>query len=1196
MDFTIYSIGDSLFLEQVLIALAMISGVPDFEVMIKVGLVIGVFSIAINAIMKGGKEIEFAHFFVGLLIYLIMFVPTATVNIEDTYSGAVRTVANVPIGAAAAGGIISLIGYKTTEMFELAYGPVVPRITETQFAESLSVLNNIRKKATDPAIWKGINADAGGGNVDVRRSYLNYIKDCTLKKVDLGIMKIDDLYNGNIMTVLPFNIHTFGTKIYLEPSNAKGQYRSCAHAWTDLTAISFSGGETEDALKAVLGFDDNKLAIGETAFGKTTTAISLLLGASVHANTYLTMALLEPVMAQAAANKYNDLNDFAGATMINQALQQRNTEWAAEQTLFMTIVRPMLAFFEAFIYAIFPIMAFVIVLGAKGIQLAGKYFTMIIWIQLWMPLLAIVNLYIHTAAKANFTSYTAIATHNWNSFYALDKTSDIAQHWIATGGLLAASTPALALMLIYGSAVTATHLAGRLKGSDHINEKIPTPDAVSSKPMHDIASQYSGSMVGGVALTGTQSSIGNLTIGSQSSGTVQSGASTANAMNQQFTESLDNTFNSGTSTSQQYATLQSIGASTSAGSTNISQHANTRAMELANTHQELKGHEEAVAGQIGLQASAALQSSKNSGLAALAEQVGMPVPQLKAMLKGSMASSTKDSSSESSGNSSKSSTGFAFSAQEQANYNNELSAGIVKQQGDTTSSTWGSAASSSMKEASSALFTANKEFRESSQFQEAIGKTTNTPLNEIAGLMNGSGMDGDNAVSERLNDAWNQQFASHGKVAEDAAKKEQMYKEWGYSEPIARDMARMDSLLSAANYTDQNGNTDNQALQNGFQLVASVAQQATGQSISGNPNAWENENLKTPDVNIEEMTQKADDMQPVDNNGQEEVKNNALNQAPPSSTDIAGGGAVKQQSHDNNEQLLTNSREAEAETKAEALQNAEEEIKNNYTSQGMAAQTIGAITNAADWSARTAEKYSGAASSYMDKIDEGDKQAYGAYRNMSEEDQEQFREAQQSQDAALFDSLPAIAALPIKGAQMVGNAVLGAMISAGDAIRNNGELSEIAQNMSFEERGAFYSMALAESVAIGGPQAAQEFMENHGAEFTQAQTDFAYHELGLKGEGQAEVYAASFETTPAKMQAAINQLEAPYATTDEHGNAQWDDANNQWELTPEDRELTTAIADTIYNSTDAGDKAGSYLAPIANYNNINSSVTPDRER
>ena len=44
--------------------------------------------------------------------------------------------------------------------------------------------------------------------------------------------------------------------------------------------------------------------------------------------------------------------------------------------------------------------------------------------------------------------------------------------------MLAASTPAISLMLIYGSAITATHLAGRLQGGDTIDEKITSPDVI----------------------------------------------------------------------------------------------------------------------------------------------------------------------------------------------------------------------------------------------------------------------------------------------------------------------------------------------------------------------------------------------------------------------------------------------------------------------------------------------------------------------------------------------------------------------------------------------------------------------------------------------------------------------------------------------------------------------------------------------
>ena len=104
MNFTIYSIGDSEFLEQVLIAIAMLGGVGDFAQMTKIGLGIGVLATMLSAIAKGGREIEIQHVLIGYLLWATMFIPTARVQVEDTYTGDIRVIDNVPIGPAAAGG------------------------------------------------------------------------------------------------------------------------------------------------------------------------------------------------------------------------------------------------------------------------------------------------------------------------------------------------------------------------------------------------------------------------------------------------------------------------------------------------------------------------------------------------------------------------------------------------------------------------------------------------------------------------------------------------------------------------------------------------------------------------------------------------------------------------------------------------------------------------------------------------------------------------------------------------------------------------------------------------------------------------------------------------------------------------------------------------------------------------------------
>lgn len=53
MEFTIYSIGSAAYLEEILNAVAMISGTGDIEALAKVGMIIGVLILGFQAVMNG---------------------------------------------------------------------------------------------------------------------------------------------------------------------------------------------------------------------------------------------------------------------------------------------------------------------------------------------------------------------------------------------------------------------------------------------------------------------------------------------------------------------------------------------------------------------------------------------------------------------------------------------------------------------------------------------------------------------------------------------------------------------------------------------------------------------------------------------------------------------------------------------------------------------------------------------------------------------------------------------------------------------------------------------------------------------------------------------------------------------------------------------------------------------------------------
>lgn len=255
---------------------------------------------------------------------------------------------------------------------------------------------------------------------------------------------------------------------------------------------------------------------------KVQDAFDALAGSgAVDALHYMKMAAILPMFEKGIVGRHEDAMHWNKAAMVEQAIQQRNTQWAAEETLFNRIVRPMMAFIEGLSYALAPMMAFVIMLGALGIRMNIAYFSMLLWIQLWMPILAVVNLFIQMAASAKMAALTG-ATFNLPSIYGIYKLDQELQNWIAIGGMLAASTPAITLMLIYRGAVTATHFLSRMDSGDHVNERITTPDVIGPAPVLNLQPMHQHAPLSGVTLHGAERVLPTFNAGTDLSASVSS--------------------------------------------------------------------------------------------------------------------------------------------------------------------------------------------------------------------------------------------------------------------------------------------------------------------------------------------------------------------------------------------------------------------------------------------------------------------------------------------------------------------------------------------------------------------------------------------------------------------------------------------------------------------------------------------------
>lgn len=559
MEFTIYSIGDAVFLSEIINSVAMIAGTGNIQMLAMIGAILGVVIIMVQSLFQGATQINFQHLLLGWIIYAAMFAPQTTVLIEDVYSGTVHVVDNAPLGVGVAGGIISKVGYGITELFEQGFGAIEAGQTKRRYMEAMEILNELQRNGNDSSIFTAWNYSVGSG-ADLRLSWQNYIRECSLLNVDTGVYTVDQMMKMPIMEAMKFESSIYGTRLYL--ADGSGQDMTCSEgfaALSEATANIESNENIKYAVNRILGYSPETNPGEPEPLEKTRRALQSLGAVQTSAFDFLRTAVLEPVYMEAVGGRYQDVRDYSSAIMLNQAIQQRNIQWASEQSMFMTVARPLMTFFEGFIYAVTPVLALLIMLGGFGLQLAVKYMQSLLWIQLWMPTLAITNLYIHSSVSYEMASKLNAGGEPLNSMYALDSAADILSNWIAVGGMLAAATPIISLFFVTGSTYAFTSLAQRIGGSDHVDEKTMAPDVTKSGAYVQGAPAYGNDQVQGMMAAGSDELVSSTSFGSQLASQVSSASAVQKQKSEAFTEAFGKAYSSATSSQQMFNQSKALG-------------------------------------------------------------------------------------------------------------------------------------------------------------------------------------------------------------------------------------------------------------------------------------------------------------------------------------------------------------------------------------------------------------------------------------------------------------------------------------------------------------------------------------------------------------------------------------------------------------------------------------------------------------
>ncbi len=578
MAYSILSIGDAEMMYNAFNGVAMVFTSNNMTTLMKIGFCIGMFMIAFQYLFD--MRFPLQSILVAYIVTAGLFFPKDTVVIEDVYAGNSYTVANVPLGVAVPMAIVSSIGVSVTQLYETVFStPDEAHLLEAGYLQPLSTLIKLRN------IGLGTASSDMTLNGSLSSTLNQYIAGCVMYDIDLQIpvsehevtqetlMKADDLWAAMKTTFI-------NKDVLVDLPSFTGQ-QSCKDAYQTLDAyLNSSDFNTlwQQYLRGLLNIQDATVT-PEDLISQSTQALGMT---AITAQTFMRNALMAAY-----------LRDGPEAFIQRTGIEQLRLQWSGEQTIFQQISRPLTAFVEILTVAISPIMAFLTTLGLIGFKMIARYFQMLIWIALWGPITAVCNLYIAMVTTRVMTTLSTQAEANGTSLMAMvahDQLYGTLENWLATGGMLASSVPAIALMLVYGGSVAATNLASRMTSaaSAAVKPERLMPEPVALGPATSIGSQRTMDANSGQTVSGWSESAFNMANSSQRAkqsawSSLQTATETASQAFNQLTQQSHST---GHNITQGSTITQLLGQSHSVSDRWASATGKTLADKIGRTEQE----------------------------------------------------------------------------------------------------------------------------------------------------------------------------------------------------------------------------------------------------------------------------------------------------------------------------------------------------------------------------------------------------------------------------------------------------------------------------------------------------------------------------------------------------------------------------------------------------------------------------------
>ena len=459
--FEIYTDGGGTYLVQLFSSLSLLMGSSDFDTLVRIAGLLGILWLALETLgRRFNAQMDLMYFVRFAMVYLALLVPKVDVAIVDRINPIVAgpvVVNNVPLGLGVGAFITSSIGDGLTRMYET----------------NISIPGDLQYQSNGMLLGSSLirsGSDMAFPDANYAHQMNAWLQQCGFWQMTRGLISEDQLAKStDIWGLLSSRASTlrYVDMGLLNPSTGD-TFWTCRDAANNvlspLWAAQIDGAASLWGKSVWTGKSaaDAKAAVLATASG----AYSYL-GASSRSSSEI---IQQHIMINAVKQGLLNITAASDATAAAVNIAQTQAEAAQRSTyqvmgaMAAKMLPIMHIVLEAVVFALFPIAAIFMLLPSGGAALLA-YFRVLIWLQLWAPLYAVINSmmtwygqYKNGAASmlSSDGSTFGLALDTAQSLYSVN--ADV----LAMSGYMAISIPMIAWMLVQAGAVAGTAIASHL--------------------------------------------------------------------------------------------------------------------------------------------------------------------------------------------------------------------------------------------------------------------------------------------------------------------------------------------------------------------------------------------------------------------------------------------------------------------------------------------------------------------------------------------------------------------------------------------------------------------------------------------------------------------------------------------------------------------------------------------------------------